>query len=196
MGKEDRRPPRIRPAREVALVSLRCRAPLAQLAEQQTLNLRVRGSSPWRRTRDDLGLYRLQVFFLCLVCPDFLGVLAPCLLGGRMLAGGRLVKNGPIGLDQPSEAPPVRLRGGDNRRNGLAAVLSSVTVLPSEGLAPVQRTQSAPSSPATPPGYACLPVSDTGHGPCLQTGRRAAMPRSTKGAPEDICALAHQLPSP
>src|ERR1700743_898552 len=26
-------------------------APLAQLAEQQTLNLRVRGSSPWRRTR-------------------------------------------------------------------------------------------------------------------------------------------------
>ena len=27
-------------------------APLAQLAEQQTLNLRVRGSSPWRRTPD------------------------------------------------------------------------------------------------------------------------------------------------
>ncbi len=26
-------------------------APLAQLAEQQTLNLRVRGSSPWRRTK-------------------------------------------------------------------------------------------------------------------------------------------------
>src|ERR1700733_7925949 len=51
MGNEDGRPSRIRPAREVALVSLRCRAPLAQLAEQQTLNLRVRGSSPWRRTR-------------------------------------------------------------------------------------------------------------------------------------------------
>jgi hypothetical protein len=33
------------------------RAPLAQLAEQQTLNLRVRGSSPWRRTHSDLGLY-------------------------------------------------------------------------------------------------------------------------------------------
>src|ERR1700761_5823863 len=30
-------------------------APLAQLAEQQTLNLRVRGSSPWRRTDSDLG---------------------------------------------------------------------------------------------------------------------------------------------
>jgi hypothetical protein len=32
-------------------------APLAQLAEQQTLNLRVRGSSPWRRTHSDLGFY-------------------------------------------------------------------------------------------------------------------------------------------
>src|SRR5450631_2378418 len=30
-------------------------APLAQLAEQQTLNLRVRGSSPWRRTMSDLA---------------------------------------------------------------------------------------------------------------------------------------------
>ena len=29
-------------------------APLAQLAEQRTLNPRVRGSSPWRRTRSDL----------------------------------------------------------------------------------------------------------------------------------------------
>src|SRR5262245_45246463 len=34
-------------------------APLAQLAEQRTLNPRVRGSSPWRRTRLDLGKYRL-----------------------------------------------------------------------------------------------------------------------------------------
>ena len=32
-------------------------APLAQLAEQRTLNPRVRGSSPWRRTRSGLGLY-------------------------------------------------------------------------------------------------------------------------------------------
>src|SRR5690242_10683737 len=31
-------------------------APLAQLAEQRTLNPRVRGSSPWRRTRTDLPL--------------------------------------------------------------------------------------------------------------------------------------------
>ena len=32
----------------------RHQAPLAQLAEQRTLNPRVRGSSPWRRTRPDL----------------------------------------------------------------------------------------------------------------------------------------------
>src|SRR6185437_9106479 len=31
-------------------------APLAQLAEQRTLNPRVRGSSPWRRTRIELVL--------------------------------------------------------------------------------------------------------------------------------------------
>ncbi len=37
-----------RPRRTAGAVRL---APLAQLAEQQTLNLRVRGSSPWRRTR-------------------------------------------------------------------------------------------------------------------------------------------------
>src|SRR5207248_9724550 len=34
-------------------------APLAQLAEQRTLNPRVRGSSPWRRTRPDLVFYHL-----------------------------------------------------------------------------------------------------------------------------------------
>jgi hypothetical protein len=34
------------------------------------------------------------------VCPDFATVLAPCLLGGRMLGRGRLVQFGPIGLDQ------------------------------------------------------------------------------------------------
>jgi hypothetical protein len=41
------------------LGSPRQRAPLAQLAEQRTLNPRVRGSSPWRRTRhtaSDLGV--------------------------------------------------------------------------------------------------------------------------------------------
>jgi hypothetical protein len=41
-------------------------APLAQLAEQRTLNPRVRGSSPWRRTRTDLGFNRSRSFLLIL----------------------------------------------------------------------------------------------------------------------------------
>ena len=44
-------------------------APLAQLAEQRTLNPRVRGSSPWRRTRTDLGFCRSRSFFMCPFCP-------------------------------------------------------------------------------------------------------------------------------
>src|SRR6202034_1277839 len=44
-------------------------APLAQLAEQRTLNPRVRGSSPWRRTRPDLGFLHSRSFFACPVCP-------------------------------------------------------------------------------------------------------------------------------
>jgi len=34
------------------------------------------------------------------VCAGFAAVLAPCLLGGRMLGPGRLVQFEPIGLDQ------------------------------------------------------------------------------------------------
>ncbi len=54
--------------RGLAIIS-EVRAPLAQLAEQQTLNLRVRGSSPWRRTHSDLGLYPFQA----LSCRPFPG---------------------------------------------------------------------------------------------------------------------------
>ena len=76
------------------LTSARClRAPLAQLAEQRTLNPRVRGSSPWRRTRSDLGFYRPRSFFMCPVCPGFPAVLAPCSLGGRMLGGWAACQN-------------------------------------------------------------------------------------------------------
>ncbi len=52
------------------------RAPLAQLAEQQTLNLRVRGSSPWRRTHSDLGFYRSGSDVVCPICPHVGSVLA------------------------------------------------------------------------------------------------------------------------
>ena len=65
-------------------------APLAQLAEQRTLNPRVRGSSPWRRTRTDLGFYRSGSFFMCPFCPHVGSVLARESRPGR----GGLVKNG------------------------------------------------------------------------------------------------------
>ena len=48
------------------LRSQRSNAPLAQLAEQRTLNPRVRGSSPWRRTRSDLGFYHLRAYVMIL----------------------------------------------------------------------------------------------------------------------------------
>jgi hypothetical protein len=51
-------------------------APLAQLAEQRTLNPRVRGSSPWRRTRTDLGFHRSRLF----LCVRFVPMSAPCSL--------------------------------------------------------------------------------------------------------------------
>jgi hypothetical protein len=46
-------------------------APLAQLAEQRTLNPRVRGSSPWRRTRSDLGFCRSRSFLYVRFVPMF-----------------------------------------------------------------------------------------------------------------------------
>jgi hypothetical protein len=63
----DTRP--IRGSGRFLLTSGRCqRAPLAQLAEQRTLNPRVRGSSPWRRTRSDLGFYDSRsIFYGCSV---------------------------------------------------------------------------------------------------------------------------------
>ena len=49
-------PPVIGNAPAIAATITAFYAPLAQLAEQRTLNPRVRGSSPWRRTRTDLAL--------------------------------------------------------------------------------------------------------------------------------------------
>src|SRR5262245_65997605 len=64
-------------ARVCAVVS---RAPLAQLAEQRTLNPRVRGSSPWRRTIDqgsDLVFRAGSEPFSCLVWTDVCSSCAP-----------------------------------------------------------------------------------------------------------------------
>ena len=123
--------------------------------EQRTLNPRVRGSSPWRRTRDDLGLYQPRVFFLCPVCPGFLGMLDPCLLGGRVLAGGRLVKNGAIGLDQPSERLPKSIRGAITAGTDPQPGCRPLPVLPAERVAPRPadsiRTLGCSSLPETAP---------------------------------------------
>ena len=85
----------IRMARRSLLTSACSQAPLAQLAEQRTLNPRVRGSSPWRRTRTDLGFYKLQVIFSCPFCPHVCSTFAR----ERGPSNPGLVKNG------PSEAP-------------------------------------------------------------------------------------------
>jgi len=49
------------------------------------------------------------------LCHDSPPVLDPCLLGGRMLAAGRRVKNGPIGLDQPRNPFQRELRIVDQK---------------------------------------------------------------------------------
>jgi hypothetical protein len=61
------------------------------------------------------------------VCPGFLGMLYPCLLGGRMSAGGRLARNGRIGLDQLSEPVPMRLRSAITAGTDAASRLSPVS---------------------------------------------------------------------
>ena len=60
-------------------------APLAQLAEQQTLNLRVRGSSPWRRTLPELGF----CYPFTLVGGRFRAMVAP-----RLLVSPNIVDHG------------------------------------------------------------------------------------------------------
>jgi hypothetical protein len=68
---------------------------------------------------------RLQVIFMRPLCHDSPPVLDPCLLGGRMLAAGRHVKNGPIGLEQPRESLPARVIASRERQQarGVAGAL-------------------------------------------------------------------------
>ena len=72
---------------------------------QRTLNLRVRGSSPWRRTRSDLGFYCPRLFFSCPFCPHVCSMFARA--HGPSNPG--LVKNGPsrarCGGNRPGAAP-------------------------------------------------------------------------------------------
>ena len=71
------------------------------------------------------------------VCPDFLAVLAPCLLVGRMLGPGWLVHFRGIGLDHPIGVPSDAVTERDKRRWRLAAGLapwSSFLVVGAENL--------------------------------------------------------------
>ena len=54
---------------------------------------------------------------MCPVCPGFLPLLAPCLLGGRMLGPGWLVQFGSIGLDQSEEPVQSPFRGRVTQRD-------------------------------------------------------------------------------
>jgi hypothetical protein len=125
-------------------------APLAQLAEQRTLNPRVRGSSPWRRTRSDLGFYQFQVIFMCPVCPGFLPMLAPCLLGGRMLGPGWLVQFGSIGLDQSEEPVPSPFRGRVTQRDSRRQIVPRPMRHPLSG-SPSVMDSARPAEPAARP---------------------------------------------
>ena len=89
----------------------------------------------------------------------FPGVLAPRLLGGRMLAGGWRVKNGPIGLDQKAEALPMT--SGDAISAGRSR---SRPVVPSAALR-YREAQAGPADsvrmkPTTVSGLVYKPVSD------------------------------------
>ena len=95
----------IRMDRRSLLASGCSQAPLAQLAEQRTLNPRVRGSSPWRRTRTDLGFYENQVIFSCPFCPH------GCSMFARVHGPSDRVL---------SKRPVRRLTRGQSPRNGAA----------------------------------------------------------------------------
>jgi hypothetical protein len=135
-------------------------APLAQLAEQQTLNLRVRGSSPWRRTHSDLGFYRSRSFFVCPVCP----------LVGSMLA--RVSWPGAAGLATgfPWWLRSVRHAGSSSPIGTAPAKQDAV----SRGFVPARMTAAAVPRQLVLPGRSACAVESAGEPPAR---------RRTLGAP-------------
>src|SRR6202161_2830516 len=86
-------------------------APLAQLAEQRTLNPRVRGSSPWRRTRDDLVFHHPRSFLRA----RFVPVAAPWLLARAGPAASGLRAGAlPLGSGTPAHRQAGRATGAGN----------------------------------------------------------------------------------
>jgi hypothetical protein len=91
------------------------------VANQQTLNLRVRGSSPWRRTRVDLGILDRIESAQCSFWGGFRAVGARWVLGCRDL----------VALDPCGH--PIRLTLRDNRRSEVTRVSAEIRDLPRPG---------------------------------------------------------------
>ena len=169
----------IRMARRSLLTSACSQAPLAQLAEQRTLNPRVRGSSPWRRTRTDLGFYKNQVIFSCPFCPHVCSMFARA--HGPSNPG--LVKNGPSGAGcggiRPGSAPPHPADAApppldqwsrpSSRTPG--AHPESPTPMPSRSARPAGHRYSCDDQPLMPQAR------HTGYLPGMRRGSGVAFPR-------------------
>jgi hypothetical protein len=73
---------------------------------QRTLNPRVRGSSPWRPTRTDLGFYRYRSISMCLICPYVCSMFAPATVAPVSRSGG--VSSGRLRHGRTHSASPDR----------------------------------------------------------------------------------------
>jgi hypothetical protein len=145
--------------------------------QQRTLNPRVRGSSPWRRTRIDLGFYRSRLFFTCPICLHVCSMFARA----HRPSNPGVVKNGPSAPDwglRPVTAPP----------RSRARVPAAVSL---EAASPLgtSRLQAAPGTPRRACATPCRPCrvracqlaafGCTRFGPRLQGSAEAA--GSTRG---------------
>jgi hypothetical protein len=113
--------------------------------QQRTLNPRVRGSSPWRRTRIDLGFYRSRLFFTCPICLHVCSMFARA----HRPSNPGVVKNGPSAPDwglRPVTAPP----------RSRARVPAAVSL---EAASPLgtSRLQAAPGTPRRACATPCRP---------------------------------------
>ncbi len=95
-------------------------APLAQLAEQRTLNPRVRGSSPWRRTRPDLGFSRPGSSFFDLAWGRAEAIMGPQAVRNACATGRALPRRSIPAYERDDNRRPARAR-----RSGWSVRLAS-----------------------------------------------------------------------
>jgi hypothetical protein len=159
------------------------------LAEQRTLNPRVRGSSPWQRTRSDLGFYHPRPFFSCPFCPHVCSMFARA--HGPSNPG--LVKNGPsspgCGGMRPGSAPSrtadVALHSLDQWSRPYAPTLrarpESAMPMPSDSVkSAVNGTRMVDTSLALAPWAPWLPAGDARDSGKVLPGRGAGSGRRSK----------------